>query len=103
MMAKEVDTRYYGAVCGTKAAIPTFLMQPGSAIRREEETMTVDFYAFVEAAEQRKRELGIVETADDVEAMRNRGGNRTQAKRDLLGRMQERAQKADQEAVRAYF
>lgn len=102
-MAKEVDTRYYGAVCWTEAAIPTFSMQPGSTIRREKETMTVDFYAFLEAAEQRKRELGIVETADDVEAMRNKGGNRTRAKREFLGRMQERAREADQEAVRAYF
>lgn len=65
--------------------------------------MTVDFYAFVQAAEQRKRELGIVETAEDTEAMRNKGGNRTQAKRDLLDRAQKRAREAGQEAVRAYF
>jgi hypothetical protein len=65
--------------------------------------MTVDFYAFVQEAEQRKRELGIVETAEVVEAMRNKGSNRTVAKRDLLGRLQKRAQEADRDAVTAYF
>jgi hypothetical protein len=65
--------------------------------------MTVDFYAFVQAAEQRKRELGIVESAEYTEAMRNKGGNRTGAKRDLLGRARKRAQKAGRNAVPTYF
>ena len=65
--------------------------------------MAVDFYAFVQEAEQRKRELGIIESAEDVEAMRNKGGNRTPAKRDLLDRMHKRARKAGRDAVTAYF
>ena len=45
-----------------------------------------DLLARVEA---RKAELGMVDTPAATEAMRNKGGQRTEAKRELLGALQE--------------
>jgi hypothetical protein len=50
-----------------------------------------DFLAGIDA---RKLALGIVDEPADVEAMRNRGAHRTEAKRELLRRAEQRATQA---------
>ncbi len=50
-----------------------------------------DFLAEIDA---RKLALGIVDEPKDVEAMRNKGANRTEAKRELLRRAAQRATEA---------
>jgi hypothetical protein len=42
----------------------------------------------------RKAELGMRDTPEAVDAMRNKGDNRTEAKRELLHRIAERTAKA---------
>ncbi|MGI4939963.1 MAG: hypothetical protein ACRYHQ_05275 [Janthinobacterium lividum] len=51
----------------------------------------------------RKAQLGIVETTADTDAMRNKGGQRTLAKRELLRRVDERAQAAGRSPIVAYY
>jgi hypothetical protein len=53
--------------------------------------------------EERKRELGIVDAFATTEAMRNQGGGRTPAKRELLTRASERAKAAGKEPIVSYF
>jgi hypothetical protein len=57
-----------------------------------------DFLAEVEA---RKRALGMVDTPESIEAMRNKGANRTPEKRELLRRAGERARAAGLEAIKS--
>jgi hypothetical protein len=52
---------------------------------------------------QRKQELGLDDTTAAVEAMRNRGGERTPEKRALLAAASERSEAAGRKPVRAYF
>jgi hypothetical protein len=59
-----------------------------------------ELWAFVD---QRKAELGIVETPERTEALRNKGLNRTPEKRELLRRSQERALAAGVQPIKAYF
>jgi hypothetical protein len=59
-----------------------------------------DFLVRVEA---RKAELGIIDTPDATEAMRNKGSQRTEAKRELLRRTEKRAQAADRKPIPSYF
>lgn len=65
--------------------------------------MTTDFYAFLREAEQRKCDLGMIETDGDVEALRNKGSARTTAKRELLAKAQARASKAGSTMPPSYF
>lgn len=51
----------------------------------------------------RKVELGIRETPESVDAMRNKGGQRTDSKRELLRRTEERAQAAGLRSGKSYF
>jgi hypothetical protein len=51
----------------------------------------------------RKAELGIEDTEEQTEAMRNKGGSRTPEKRELLGRTAQRAIDAGLEPQKAYF
>jgi hypothetical protein len=59
-----------------------------------------ELWAFVD---QRKAELGIVDTPERTEALRNKGLNRTPEKRELLRRAQERAIAAGVKPIKAYF
>ncbi|RSU54116.1 hypothetical protein DAH51_20435 [Sphingobium yanoikuyae] len=51
----------------------------------------------------RKVQLGIVDTPECTEAMRNKGCNRTLQKRAMLARINVRARDADVEPLKAYF
>jgi hypothetical protein len=59
-----------------------------------------DFCAFVA---QRKAELGIIDTPERTEALRNKGLDRTPEKRELLRRAQERAIEAGIKPIKSYF
>jgi hypothetical protein len=58
---------------------------------------------FLAEVEERKRALGIVDTPESIEAMRNKGGQRTPEKRELLRRVEERARAAGLEPVKSYY
>ncbi|CDG38946.1 hypothetical protein [Asaia bogorensis] len=51
----------------------------------------------------RKAALGITDSAESVEALRNKGGKRTAGKRELLRRVTQRSIDAGLEPVAAYF
>lgn len=51
----------------------------------------------------RKAELGIVDTAETTEAMRNRGTRRTREKRALLARSEARAREAGIDPVPGHY
>lgn len=59
-----------------------------------------DYLAQVEA---RKLEIGMRDTAADVDALRNRGANRTEAKRCLLASADARARAAGVQRVVSYY
>ena len=65
--------------------------------------MKFDFYAFLAETERRKAELGICDDEASTDALRNKGGARTAAKRRLLARAEERARDAGRAAIRSYF
>jgi hypothetical protein len=65
--------------------------------------MIVDFYAFVADVEQRQRDLGIDQSAEATERLRNKGGRRTPEKRAMLARMATRAEAAGRNPVLAYY
>ena len=53
--------------------------------------------------EARKAELGMIDAPAATEAMRNKGGQRPPAKRELLRRAAARARAAGRKPVIAYF
>ncbi|WP_439596568.1 hypothetical protein [Falsiroseomonas sp.] len=53
--------------------------------------------------EARKAELGLIDTPEYTEALRNKGGNRTAEKRELLRRIEQRAKAAGRTPPRAHF
>ena len=59
-----------------------------------------DYLAQVEA---RKLEIGMRETDADVDAMRNQGANRTEAKRQLLASVDGRAHETGSRKVVSYY
>ena len=59
-----------------------------------------DYLAQVEA---RKLQVGMRETEADVDALRNCGGNRTEAKRRLLASVDARARAAGVQRVVSYY
>lgn len=59
-----------------------------------------DFLARIEA---RKAALGIIETVERAESLRNKGANRTPEKRELLRRCAERARIAGRKPVPAHY
>ena len=63
----------------------------------------MDLYRFLEEVEKRKRELGVEDSSQAAEQLRNRGGSRSAAKREMLRRAAERARNAGIEPVRSYF
>ncbi len=58
---------------------------------------------FLAAVEARKASLGVREAPAAIEALRNKGGRRTPAKRDLLRRAEERALAAGRQPVPSYY
>ena len=52
---------------------------------------------------ERKAALGIVDTPERTESMRNRGTRRTPEKRAMLARIEERARAAGIEPLKAYY
>jgi len=56
--------------------------------------VTILLRDLVARAEARKAALGIAETPGEIEAMRNKGGQRRLEKRELLRRIEERARRA---------
>ncbi len=62
--------------------------------------MTLDrFLADIKA---RLADLGMKDTPEEVEAMRNKGRRRTPEKRELLRRVEERARAAGLEPLKSY-
>ena len=59
-----------------------------------------DYLAQVEA---KKLELGMRDTDAETQAMRNRGGNRTTAKRQLLASVERRARAAGLQTVPSFY
>ncbi len=53
--------------------------------------------------EARKRELGIIDTPASIEAMRNKGTDRTPQKRVALAAAEKRARLAGRTPIPAYF
>jgi len=70
---------------------------------RREEDMTIDFYAVLGMAEQRKRELRIDQSEHAVEAMRDKGAGRLDSKRAHLSAIDERAASASKTSQRSYY
>jgi len=64
---------------------------------------TISFATFQQQVMARKVMLNMLDTPAEVEAMRNKGANRTQAKRELLRRVEKRARAAGLEPILAYF
>ena len=64
---------------------------------------TVSFMAFQQQVNARKMMLGMLDTPSEVEAMRNKGTDRTLAKRELLRRAESRARDAGMQPMPAYF
>ena len=60
-------------------------------------------FDYLEAVRARKAALGLVDTPESVEAMRNKGDNRTPAKRALLRRAARRAKAAGKTQAASYF
>lgn len=65
--------------------------------------MTIDFYAVLGMAEQRKRELRIDQSEHAVEAMRDKVAGRLDAKRAHLSAIDERAAAAGKTSQRSYY
>ena len=64
---------------------------------------TIDLRTHLVWAEKRKAELGIVEDEAWVEALRNKGLNRTPEKRELMRRVEERARQAGVPVLKSYY
>jgi len=64
---------------------------------------TVSFKTFQQQVNARKAALHMLDTQAEIEALRNKGANRTPAKRELLRRAEERARDAGLQPVKAYF
>jgi hypothetical protein len=64
---------------------------------------TISLQEHLERVRARKRELGIVETPELVDAMRSKGELRTPAKRELLRRVEERAKAAGVTPMISYY
>lgn len=65
--------------------------------------MEVILAELLEGIRERKRLLGIVDTPERTEAMRNRGSRRTSQKRELLARIEARAREAGVEPLKGYY
>ena len=64
---------------------------------------TVNLGDLLERTRKRKLELGLAETPDGTEAMRNKGARRTPEKRELLRRTEARAKAAGVTPVKSHY
>jgi hypothetical protein len=64
---------------------------------------TVVLAEFLDRIRERKAALGIEDTPAATEAMRNKGGQRTVSKRQLLAQAEERAAAAGRSPIKSYF
>lgn len=53
--------------------------------------------------ETKKKELGLEDTPERTELLRNKGGSRTPEKREFLKRIEERAIKAGITPIKSYY
>ena len=58
---------------------------------------------YIQRVTERKRQLNIVDTEENIEQMRNRGYNRTPEKRELLRSIKERCLVAGIEPYKCYI
>lgn len=65
--------------------------------------MKFDFYAFVAETEAYKQEIGLTETPAATESLRNKGVARSSRKRNMLARMEKRAQSAGRKSLPAHY
>ena len=65
--------------------------------------MAVDFYAFLDEAEQRKRDLGIDDSEPAIDALRNKGARRSAGKRALLSAIEKRSLSSGKTPRRSYY
>jgi len=65
--------------------------------------MTVTFDDFVADVERRRAELGIVDDAESLDALRNKGFGRTESKKTLLRAIAERSRAEGVEPPMAYI
>jgi len=65
--------------------------------------MVTTLEGFLEGIRQRKAELGLVDTPERTEAMRNKGARRTEDKRAMLARIDERARQAGITPLKALY
>lgn len=65
--------------------------------------MTVTLSDLLAGIRERKAALGIVDSDERTESMRNRGGHRTAAKRTMLERIENRALAAGLNPLGAYY
>lgn len=68
-----------------------------------EAVKTVSLTVHLQRVERRKAALGLADTPARVDALRNKGGNRSPEKRELLARTATRARAAGREPVTAYY
>jgi hypothetical protein len=64
---------------------------------------TLQLECFLEEVEQRKAEVGLDESPAAVDSRRNKGARRTEAKRALLRRSEQRATATGLRAVPSYY
>jgi type II secretory pathway component PulM len=64
---------------------------------------TISLAKIQQQVSARKAMLGMLDTPAEVEALRNKGGNRTPEKRELLRRVEKRARGAGLKPVTAYY
>lgn len=64
---------------------------------------TISLATLQQQVSARKAVLGVLDTPSEVEAMRNKGSNRTPEKRELLRRVEGRARAAGLQPVTAHF
>jgi hypothetical protein len=65
--------------------------------------ITVKLFEYLEWAEERRAALAAAGLLPPDEALRNRGLNRTEEKRELLRRVEERAKAAGITTMKAYY
>lgn len=65
--------------------------------------MNISLSGLLAGIQERKAELGIVDTFESTERMRNNGSRRTLRKRAMLAMIDERAQAAGIAPLKAYY
>lgn len=64
---------------------------------------TLKLKQFLSGVEARKRSLGITDTEELTEALRNRGSGRSERKRGMLRRADDRARAAGVDPIQSYY